>query len=708
MRLMRTLARAIPVSVLDVADSASAESEPEVSRGITARVVVLCLMLAVFFGYVIPIIDIKLYNSFLGSTNLPPGAIAVLLVLLLVVNPLLRLLRRQWAFARNELITIYICSLFATLIPGHGSPAFFVSQIIGTFYYATRENRWLEWLLPHFKPWLTPALSPNGEYNAAVVENWYVGLGPNDGGIPWGVWLVPLLAWGSLIFAIYLMLGCLGVMLRAQWAEREALTFPLLRLPIELAAGSATGSLERASTTHGSGLFPAFFANPLMWVGFAIAVVVHGLNGLNLYFPDVPLVPLELPTAPLLSEAPWNQIGTVPVAVNLIAVGVSYLLTSEVAFSLWFFYWFFKLQFITLYYLGFPSSALPVAIGVTGATKVFAIYQVIGAFFVYAALLLWTGREHGRYIVQRAFHFHTRRTPAQKAEASEALSYPVAFWGFVFSFVFIMAWSMAAGMDWHVALWMWTCYLVIALCLTRLVAEGGILFASQGWTALGPAAQMLGSGAGTWLSPASTVPAAFVQASIGTDNRSLLLPGFIHSFKLAHDYNINARALWALSLTCILISLSMTIVMRVRLGYEYGGLQLQNKWVTTGGAQLPILTIVPLAEGTRDFNPINVLWLLLGGAMTQGMMLARTHLLWFPLHPLGLLMGLSYPMSRLWFSILLGWGLKVLLMRFGGIDTYRRLMPVFLGLILGEVTMILFWLIIDGWQGRTAHQVIAG
>ena len=52
--------------------------------------------------------------------------------------------------------------------------------------------------------------------------------------IPWGAWLVPLLAWGSLIFASYIILGCLSVMLRAQWAEREALAFPLLRLPLEM------------------------------------------------------------------------------------------------------------------------------------------------------------------------------------------------------------------------------------------------------------------------------------------------------------------------------------------------------------------------------------------------------------------------------------------------------------------------------------------
>ncbi len=42
---------------------------------------------------------------------------------------------------------------------------------------------------------------------------------------------------------------------------------------------------------------------------------------------------------------------------------------------------------------------------------------------------------------------------------------------------------------------------------------------------------------------------------------------------------------------------------------------------------------------------------------------------------------------------------------FGGIDTYRKTTPLFLGLALGDITMILFWLMIDGWQGRMGHHL---
>ncbi|RYG65766.1 hypothetical protein EON80_16720, partial [bacterium] len=75
------------------ASSAVAEVSP-FKRGVTIRVVVLSLFLAALFGYLLPVIDFKLYNTFLGATHLPPGAIGVLILLLLVVNPLLRLVSK--------------------------------------------------------------------------------------------------------------------------------------------------------------------------------------------------------------------------------------------------------------------------------------------------------------------------------------------------------------------------------------------------------------------------------------------------------------------------------------------------------------------------------------------------------------------------------------------------------------------------------------
>jgi hypothetical protein len=151
----------------------------------------------------------------------------------------------------------------------------------------------------------------------------------------------------------------------------------------------------------------------------------------------------------------------------------------------------------------------------------------------------------------------------------------------------------------------------------------------------------------------------------------------------------------------------MSLWMNVRLGYEFGGLTLES-WFAQHGAKKPASDITSLMGNLRDVSVFNLGWLGFGMLLTYGMMLARSRLLWFPLHPVGLLMSLTYPMNRLWFSILIGWMLKVGITKFGGSDTYRKAIPFFLGIALGDVIMMVFWLVIDGWQGRSFHQLMPG
>jgi hypothetical protein len=52
-------------------------------------------------------------------------------------------------------------------------------------------------------------------------------------------------------------------------------------------------------------------------------------------------------------------------------------------------------------------------------------------------------------------------------------------------------------------------------------------------------------------------------------------------------------------------------------------------------------------------------------------------------------------MHAMWLSIFLGWGAKVLISRFGGTDAYRKAIPFFLGIALGDIVMVVFWIVIE-------------
>jgi len=71
----------------------------------------------------------------------------------------------------------------------------------------------------------------------------------------------------------------------------------------------------------------------------------------------------------------------------------------------------------------------------------------------------------------------------------------------------------------------------------------------------------------------------------------------------------------------------------------------------------------------------------------------RAHYVWWPLHPAGYLLGISYAMEYFWLPVLIAWLVKAILLRYGGSRAYRAAVPFFLGLILGDYTMGALWAI---------------
>ena len=659
------------------------------TRGVTVRAVILSLLLAAMFGYVAPTVDYRYSNTFMGAAHLPVGAVAVLLAMLLVVNPLLKLAAARASFGRNEVLTVYITCLFSVLVPGRGGENFFIPNVLASFYYATRENKWLDFLLPYIKPWMTPAIAPDGTLQTKVVADWYQSI-PPDQPIPWGAWIVPLAAWTAIIFALYTMLGCMGVMVRAQWAEREALAFPLLKLPLQM-----TQDVDKPGAGLGS-----FFHSPTMWIGFGIAVFIEMCNGLHLYFPEWPQIPMGMGTGRLFTEAPWNQMGYLQLDVWPLMVGIAYLLTSEVSLSLWSFFLFHKFQLIIAYYLGYMSSGLAEPVWTRGVSKSFIAYQQFGAIMAYGITVLWLGREHGSHIVRRALS----RERARPDESNEALSYPVAFWGFLLSWSFVIAWTVAAGVRLDIAVLMWVTYLIIAIGLTRLIVEAGLILVNTGWMAPGPLSGLLGNA----LPASSAVPTALIGNTMMFELRGFLLPSFVQSFKLAHDRKIAARPVMALIAACIMVSFGVAVWTIVRMGYDYGGLTMQEWWARGNGAQGPAKNAAQMIRASTEDLKLNWGWTAVGASLTLVMMTARARYSWFPFHPIGYIIFTPFPIVTLWFSIFLGWLAKTLITKFGGTQSYRAALPGFLGLALGDVTMMIFWIVIDCWQGRTGHYLMPG
>ena len=93
----------------------------------------------------------------------------------------------------------------------------------------------------------------------------------------------------------------------------------------------------------------------------------------------------------------------------------------------------------------------------------------------------------------------------------------------------------------------------------------------------------------------------------------------------------------------------------------------------------------------------------LGGAVMAVLYWIRSHLLTFPIHPIGWAVSQMMLTRHIWFSVFLVWLFKAVLMRYGGPRVLKAVRPFFLGLILGQFAVIAFWLIVDLITGEQGH-----
>jgi hypothetical protein len=77
----------------------------------------------------------------------------------------------------------------------------------------------------------------------------------------------------------------------------------------------------------------------------------------------------------------------------------------------------------------------------------------------------------------------------------------------------------------------------------------------------------------------------------------------------------------------------------------------------------------------------------------------RLRFVGFLLHPLGYVMTCSYG-DLIWGSFLVVWLLKSLVLRYGGINLFRKTVPFFLGLAFGHFAVAgILWGLTGVWTG---------
>ena len=166
-------------------------ASPSSERGVTFRAVALGLSIVIFTNLWVTYAEAVVKSTRLNLAYFQLPLLALFVLLVVFLNPLLKLCRQRLAFSPAELLAVVAIGIVGSVVPGSGITGFFLGIITSPFYFATPENQWAEFYHPHLSTWMVPT-------DREALRMFYEGL-PAGAQAPWTVWLVPLVWWGSLI-----------------------------------------------------------------------------------------------------------------------------------------------------------------------------------------------------------------------------------------------------------------------------------------------------------------------------------------------------------------------------------------------------------------------------------------------------------------------------------------------------------------------------
>jgi uncharacterized protein DUF6785/uncharacterized protein DUF6784 len=635
------------------------------TRGCSFRAILVGVFGALIMAVGIPYGDMIIKGSRMGVWNTLPAAIFLFFVLVAGINLVLGAIHRNLALDRSELAVVYIILMIANTLPARGFSGYVPPIATGAYYYATPENNWKEIVQPVLPRWATVQ-------DPQAVERYYEGAS-GDTAIPWDAWGVPVLFWLVFGLSLWLVMLSITVILRKQWVDNERLNFPSMQLPLLLIRDDERGSAIKP-----------LLRNPLLWIGVALPLLVNMVSAFHDYYPHVPEISMNFGTARLFRDTVSLGFG-----LSFTLVGFGYFVSKNIAAGLCFFHLLNLVEQGAFNVLGI-AIADP-AVGVFAYAGPLIRYQAFGAMIILVLTGLFNARRHLLDVARKAF-----LGARDVDDSAEIMSYRQAVFGFIGGSVVMSLWLWQAGMPLvGVPLLLFGCF-VLFMTFTRVVAEGGVVvlwppLVGPDWTASMLGTRFLGH------TGAAAIATTYVW---GTDILILMMSACGAGMKLTQAVGRHRRRLfWGIA-AAIVLTVVVSLWVRLSAGYAHGAINL-NQFYGINAAQYPYQFMQNAINSPVGPNWDAMAQMCFGAAAMLLLELAHYKLLWWPFHPLGF--PISSVFGGMWFSMLFALIFKSVVLQYGGPAIYRKLMPVFLGLIIGDIVPAGIWLIIDYFTGMSGN-----
>lgn len=680
-------------------------------RAVTLKSVLFGLMGVLIISGLSSFHDNRIGGTLMVGSHLPAAAYFFILLVALFWNFVCSKICRPLVLSPKELIVVMVMVLVACFPPTSGLYRYFHRQLVLPWYYLASGGK-TEWeklnIIGYLKPELWPQPVPmikDGilQVDELVYKRFFTGESAGTEStwlsvVPWKAWVTPLMYWGPLVIVMSICTMSISLLVHRQWAHHEQLSYPLAQV--------ATSFLSRK---EGKGI-PDLFKSKLFWWGFVpifglyLLEYLHKWEGISVYVPGMSDILPNFKSwsldvggkIPIIRKTPtWWSLNWQNIFFSV--VGLSYFVSLEISLTM-------GLSQILLSLVGvwfFMLSGTLLQDGnVTHARS--------GAYFGFALILLYTGRTYYLAIFKKAFGFGSNTQADDSGAVVAARLAMISFLGFVAIMVMM-------GLDWFVALLFALTLLLLFLVFTRIICETGIPFMQPNWfpgpfliTMMGPAA----------LGPGPLVYILYLGTIFCQDPRECLMPFVATSIKIADDAKLNVKKIFWILVVVMILAVSVGFVATAWTLYKHGGMGDGYAAATppqfcfdTASKYVTELNDTDLFDESSSLNGLAKLklfsaqrpavWYILAGALAVLVLSGfRFRFPRFPIHPVLFLIWATYPAWMTWCSFLIGWGIKSLVVRFGGGKVYQKLKPLFIGIIAGELIavgaailleMIYFW-----------------
>lgn len=641
---------------------------------VTIRSIVLAIVLAVVNDYWLVQLEVVRYSH--PSYAAPFYNAVFTLLVLTVANFALRSRFPRRALSSIELLTVYVMVSITTGVCSHNMMSILVSSMGYAHFFQTPENQWGKLFIERLPHWLIVS-------DTTSLRNFYYG---NSTLYTWAnvkPWILPGLMWSSFTAVMLFTTLCINSILRKQWIEAERLTFPIIMLPLEM--------------TEESG---ALFKNKYMWMGFAFAGGLTLFAGLNYLYPSIPCLRIQRQNIGyFIVNPPWNAIGSVQMGFYFFAIGLAFLMPLELSFSCWFFFWLARLELVFCRMVGLNELAV-VGSGFDRAYP-FLNSQAYGAYFGFFVMSMWASRRYLGRVFRTAF-----RGTKEEDESREAVSYRTAILGALAGVLLLCVLAYNIGMTLWVVAVFFVLYFILVIIICRIRAELG--FPTHDMYPMSPHFLLV-----TAPGPQHLAAQDLVGFSLFTwFNKSYAshpAPHQMEGFKICERRNASARGMFIAAMIAGIVAVPLGFWMLLHMYYHNGAATANVEQWALGHGRDAWSTLAVWLKQPAPPNGTAMEFVGVGFLVVVLLSWLRIRFLAFPFHPLAYALAPSWGVAQLWMPLLIGSTAKFLSLRFGGLQNYRRVLPFFYGLMLGEIVIGSLWTIIgialgiptyDFWPGK--------